>query len=290
MYDLVSVTDRQVLPEDSRVLREAALRGSVYIHWPDDRPWLEQIEGIGDPLRRLQGMKKRGSLAPIARGRWIVMPPGASTVSQAAPPPILLAALLDGRAEWYLGFLSALIDHGLADIDSETLYVAVRGRGIPSTLTAGGRTVRVVRLVRADDWAGVERLRAQGRIFTYRSDIERTLLDTLDHPKMCGPAEVWVRAWGRAASEERLDVGRLFDYVEQRNAAVQARCAYWLRELGQTRSARRIMHALGGRMTGARPLDASRSFGEGPWPRDRETGLVLNMPQETIDGWLEYGK
>jgi predicted transcriptional regulator of viral defense system len=290
MYDLVSVTDRQVLPEDSRVLREAALRGSVYVHWPNDRPWLEQIEGIGDPLRRLQGMKKRGSLAPIARGRWIVMPPGASTVSQAAPPPILLAALLDGRAEWYLGFLSALIDHGLTDIDSETLYVAVRGRSIPSTLTAGGRTVRVVRLVRADDWAGVERLRAQGRIFTYRSDIERTLLDTLDHPKMCGPAEVWVRAWGRAASEERLDVGRLFDYVEQRNAAVQARCAYWLRELGQTRSARRIMHALGGRMTGARPLDASRSFGEGPWPRDRETGLVLNMPQETIDGWLEYGK
>ena len=103
------------------MLREAALRGSVYVHWPNDRPWLEQIEGIGDPLRRLQGMKKRGSLAPIARGRWIKTPPGASTVSQAAPPPILLAALLDGRAEWYLGFLSALIHHGLTDIDSETL-------------------------------------------------------------------------------------------------------------------------------------------------------------------------
>jgi predicted transcriptional regulator of viral defense system len=235
-------------------------------------------------------MKKRGSLASIARGRWIVMPPGASTISQAASPPILLAALLDGRAEWYLGFLSALIEHGLTDIDSETLYVAVRGRPSLGALTAGGRTVRVVRLVRADDWAGVERLRAQGRSFTCRSDIERTLLDTLAHPKMCGPAEIWVRAWGRAASEERLDVGRLFDYVEQRNAAVQARCAYWLRELGQARSARRIMRTVGGRLTGARPLDASRSFGEGPWPRDRETGLVLNMPQETIDGWLEYGK
>jgi predicted transcriptional regulator of viral defense system len=279
-----------VLAEDSRVLREAALRGSVYLRWPDDRPWLERIEGIGDPLRRLQGMKARGSLASIARGRWIVMPPGASTVAQAVPSPILLAALLDGRVEWYLGFLSAIIDHGLTDIDSETLYVAVRGQGIPSTLTAGERAVRVVQVVRADDWAGVERLRAQGRVFTYRSDIERTLLDTLAHPKMCGSAEVWVRAWARAASEERVDFGRLFDYVEQRNAAVQARCAYWLRELGQARTARRIMRALGGRLSGARPLDASRSFGEGPWSRDRETGLVLNMPQETIDGWLEYGK
>jgi hypothetical protein len=76
MYDLVIMADRQVLTEDSRVLREAALRGSVYIRWPDDRPWLEHIEGIGDPLRRLQGMKERGSLASIARGRWIVMPPG----------------------------------------------------------------------------------------------------------------------------------------------------------------------------------------------------------------------
>jgi predicted transcriptional regulator of viral defense system len=119
----MSMTDRQVLAKDSRVLREAALRGSVYVRWPDDQSWLKQIEGIGDPLRQLQGMKKRGSLASIARGRWIVMPPGASTIAQAAPPPILLAALLDGRAEWYLGFLSALIDHGLTDIDSETLYV-----------------------------------------------------------------------------------------------------------------------------------------------------------------------
>jgi predicted transcriptional regulator of viral defense system len=287
----MNMTDRRVLPEDSRVLREAALRGSAYLRWPDDLPWLERIEGNSDPLRRLQGMKERGSLAPVARGRWIVMPPGASTVSQAAPPPVLLAALLDGRAEWYLGYLSALIDHGLTDIDSETLYVAVAGRNIHTArLTVGGRTVRMVRLVRADDWAGVERLRAAGRTFTCRSDIERTLLDTLDHPKMCGPPEVWVRAWGRAASEKRLDAGRLFDYVEQRNAAVQARCAYWLRELGQAPYARRIMHALGGRLTGARPLDASRSFGAGPWPRDRETGLVLNMPQETIDGWLEYGK
>ncbi len=290
MHELMGHSDRQVLPVDSRVLRESALRGSAYIRWPDDQPWLEQIEGIGDPLRRLQGMKERGSLAPIARGRWIVMPPGASTVSQAAPPPVLLAALLDGRAEWYLGYLSALIDHGLTDIDSETLHVAVRGRGVPSTVMVGGRAVRIVHLVRADDWSGVERLRAQGRTFTYRSGIERTLLDTLSYPKMCGSAEVWVRAWGRAAGEQRLDTGRLFDHVEQRNAAVQARCAYWLRELGQVRSARRIMRALGGRLTGVRRLDASQSFGEGPWPRDRETGLVLNMPQETIDGWLEYGK
>lgn len=282
---------RSVPAEDARVLHEAAQRGQLYLRWPEDRHWLERIDGIGDPQKRLWGMGDRGSLARIARGRWLILPPGASTVEHAAPPKVLLAALFDGRADWYLGYLSALVDHRLTDIDSETLYVGVRGAQIASRQRIGHRPVRVVQHARPDSWRGVERERAQGRVFSYRSDVERTLLDTLDQPRHCGPAEVWVRAWERAMREERVDLRRLVDYAEERSEVVQARLAFWLRETGHPRDSRRVIRGLGGPLSGSRLLDAAKNFGpEQRWPRDRETGLVINMPQRTVDGWLEYGK
>lgn len=90
--------------------------------------------------------------------------------------------------------------------------------------------------------------------------------------------------------EQRADPLRLTDYAEQRSRAVQARLAFWLRETGQVRQARRVINALGGPLTGRTMLDASQDFGEGEWRRDRDTGVVVNLPERAIDGWLEYGK
>ena len=281
---------RTVTAEDARVLHDAAQRGMLYLRWPEDRAWLDSIEDIGDPHKRLQRMGKRGSLGLLSRGRWIVMPLGASTVEQAASTKVLLAAMFDGRADWYLGFLSALIDHQLTDIDSETVYVGIRGASMDTMQRLAGRPLRIVHHTRDDKWAGIERERAHGRVFSYRSDVERTLLDTLSQPRRCGPAEVWVRAWERAMRDGRADIGRLVDYAENRPEAVQARLAFWLRETGLPRESRRIMRGLGGPLRGSRLLDAAKNFGDDRWPRDRDTGLVINMPQGTIDGWLEYGK
>jgi hypothetical protein len=36
-------------------------------------------------------------------------------------------------------------------------------------------------------------------------------------------------------------------------------------------------------------FDASNTEA-GQWPRDRDTGLLLNVPLQAIDAWLEYGK
>lgn len=278
---------------DAALLHATAQRGRVFLRLPDDEPWLSaSARAAGDtaPLeRRLNTMVRRGSLASVGKHRWVVLPPGASTIEQAAPLKTLLAAKLDGRADWYLGYLSALADHALTDIDAEDVYVGVRGARLPTEQRLGSRRLIVVQHTRQDDWRGVERER-DGRVFTFRSDVERTLLDTLDQPKRCGPPEVWVRAWERAMREERADPVRLTDYAEQRSAAVQARLAFWLRETGHVRQVRRVMRALGGPLTGRTLLDASRAFNEGPWRRDRETGVVVNLPERAIDGWLEYGK
>ena len=273
------------------MLREAALRGKAYLLWPHDSDWLERLEDIGDPRARLRAMASRGSLGQVGHGRWVIMPAGASAVDQAGSRDVLVAALLDRRAEWYVGFWTALLDHGLTDVEPGEMFVGARGVQLPKTLSAGDLTVRTTSFSEDADWSGVERFRAQGRVFAYRSDLERTLLDTLERPRLSGPPDVWVRAWERAAREQRIDVRRLVDYSEGRNETVQARCAFWLREVGEVRAARRIMRGLGGPLKGKRLLDAGESFGDAlPWRRDRDTGLTVNIPQETIDGWMEYGK
>lgn len=50
------------------------------------------------------------------------------------------------------------------------------------------------------------------------------------------------------------------------------------------------MRALGHPVKGRVLLDASRAFGDERWRRDRDTGLVANLPERALDGWLEYGK
>ncbi|HWI08549.1 MAG TPA: hypothetical protein VNT54_13675 [Solirubrobacteraceae bacterium] len=283
---------RSVEPADARVLRDAALRGRAYVLWPHDSDWLQSLKGIGDPPARLRAMASRGSLAPVGHGRWVIMPPAASSLDQAGPRDLLVAALLDGRvSDWYIGFWTALLHHGLTDVDADAVFVGARGAQLPKTLRAGALVLRTTTFSRSADWQGVERFRVQGRVFAYRSDPERTLLDTLERPRLCGPPDVWVRAWERAAREERVDVQRLLEYSEGRNDTVQARCAFWLREIGEVRVARRIMRGLGGPLNGRRPLDASASFGDAQaWHRDRETGLTINMPMDAIEGWMEYGK
>lgn len=289
----MQVDGRKLSGTDALVLHEAAQRGKAYLVWPRDREWLERIVGAGRGLARLHRMKRNGMLAPIARGRWLIVPIGASSIEQTASPKVLLAAFFDGRADWYLGYLSALIDHGLTDVDAEVLRVGVRAsgaRGWPSRVEIGGSPVQVVQITRADDWAGVERERVAGRVFAFRSDTSRTLLDTLDHPEHCGPPDVWVRAWERASRESRLDVERLVEYSEGRSAVVRARLAYWLRQTGNVRPAARVQRSLGRPLTGRPLLDPSRAFGSGGWRRDRETGLIVNMDERLVDGWLEYSK
>ena len=68
--------------------------------------------------------------------------------------------------------------------------------------------------------------------------------------------------------------------------AVCARAALLLRESGRPREARLLIdRPISGRVL----FDASNTE-PGKWPRDRDTGLLLNVPLRAIDAWLEYGK
>jgi predicted transcriptional regulator of viral defense system len=274
---------------DSLILGEIARHGRNFVSLDEDRAWLSEL--TPDPALQLARMKRRGSLAPVARGRYVVLPPGLSPSTKGIPRGTLLAAAFAGSNQYYLGYLSALVDHHLTDEHSRTIYLAVWGEP-PRIARLGDEKVRMTQIKSERKRFGAERVRAVGKTFYWRSDLERTLLDTLDRPELCGGPETWVRAWSRAfrLRREPADVLRLSEYAERWGGTVAARCAYWLRDVGHAREARQILRAIGAPLGGRRLLDRSQTFGEGDWIRDRETGLTVNMPEQLVAGWLAYEK
>jgi predicted transcriptional regulator of viral defense system len=276
---------RAVSPTDFRVLQALDERGRTFLDLKQDREWLLEI--VPNPALQLARMKQRGTLAPVAAGRYVVLSPGQIDNPAELPLGVLLAAAFAGRDDYYLGYLSALIEHRLTDEHSLGIYLAVFGVP-PRIKELAGRPMHMTRLGTRRKHFGRERVRAIGRTFYFRSDLSRTLLDTLDRPALCGEPETWVRAWSRALRSEELDRPQLLEYAEEWGGTVAARCAFWLRELGEIHLARRLLRSIDAPLTGPRLLDSSRSFGEEDWKRDRETGLLVNIPSTALEGWVSY--
>jgi predicted transcriptional regulator of viral defense system len=284
----ISTTDRAVLDALARA-------GLGYVRLPNEADVLRRALPPGEsPRRRLSDMAKRGQLGRIAHGVYVVLPPGTRTVRQAADLTTLVSAAFDGRWPYYVGFLSAIAEHGLTDESVADLHVAIGAARVPRLAELAGTRVHLARIAPDDDsggaqWLGVERRRLRGKMFYVRSSPERTLVDALARPDLCGRPELWVRAWERAFREHALDLPLLLELARRRSRAVSARAALLLRELGRPREARLL---LSGPVTGMVLFDASNPgrSGASGWRRDRETGLVLNVPADAIAGWLEYGK
>jgi len=282
---------RTVSRADSRVLDALAQKGRWSVNLPDDETWLSEIEGVGgNPRRRLTEMTRRGSLAHLAAGSWVVLPDGARSPASAYSPEMLLSAVMEAQGQqWYVGCISAMAELQLTDETPYVMVVVTRGPKQLRLSKIAGRAIRIVNVRREDNWEGVDRIRLRGRTFTYRSGVERTLLDTLEYPRLCGPPELWVRAWERALREERVVMPMLTGLAETRSHAVQARLAFWLAETGHPRDARYVLAMSKTRLAGRVFLDSSQAYA-GQWPRDPATGLIVNLPSKAIDGWLTYGK
>ncbi len=293
---------RTITETDRAVLDALARAGLDYVRLPDEANLVQRaISPDETPARRLAAMARRGSLFRISRGVYVVARSGARTVRQAADPHLLLAAMLDGRKPYYLGFLNTLAEHGLTDEPVTGLRAAV-SEPMQRTMDLAGTMLQTT-TVRSDcqlesqagnavdpGWPGVERVRIRGRMFYSRASPERTLVDALDRPKLCGTSELWVRAWARALRGDRgsLDLSLLLHLARNRSHAVAVRCALLLRELGRPREGELLTSQP---VTGKVLFDASTTEPTGePWRRDRATGLVMNVPIDTVRGWLEYDK
>jgi predicted transcriptional regulator of viral defense system len=268
-------------PLDTAVIREARRRRRSVLVLREDGDWLRTF--TEDPKGLLRRMARRGALQSIERGRYaIVDRVGAASAEEAASWQVLADGLLSPYGEYYLGYLTAIVEHGLTDLDSPTIYAALRGDAPDGQLAVIDRRVVVTSLV-GSKWFGVEPVRLSRAERYYRSDLERTLVDCLDRPQLCGSPELYVTAWARGLSEGRVDIAKLCRYALDLSASVAQRAGVLLSLAGRDEEAREHLAAVLGRKT--YPDFDSRTTFNGR-KRDPTWRVVMTIPHGVLEGWM----
>lgn len=290
-----SSTLRKVSPLAAAVLERLARERRVTLTVDKDGEWLRRLTPNFGQL--LADMEDNRSLYRLQRGRYVVAPRATSGLDQAAPVELLVDLALRDQGDYYLGFLTALISHGLTDLHSDVVYAAIHrdsSLGV-SALDLGGRRVKLVRLA-PSRWPRDPGLRERQRIiprtreFSWRSSLERTLVDGVFRPDLSGGIETVVVGWAKAHHDELADWDVVWAAAKDCGTSVALRAAYLLCQLGREALVAGDLPAL--RKSRARVLlDRGDGFGLGDRPvsRDPRTGLVLNVPEGAVPRWLAAG-
>lgn len=271
----------------AQVLDEAARRGRRTIRWPEDSDWLEEITPA--PQRLLNRLKDNGLLYAAGSSRFVIAPPGTRSIRQAASAELLADLALRPHGDYYVGFLGALIAHHLTDLHSGATYVAVRQGSRPRRLPDD----LIVAALPQGSWpapAGgeVERVRVgESKEFFDRSTPERTLVDGLLRPDLCGGIETVVGAWARARERSEIRWPLVTEIAGRIGGATLRRVAFLLGELGFDRLVETHLPPIAGRAT--TPLfDRSREYDlpRKKMRRDPATGVMVNVPRDYLRGWI----
>src|ERR1035437_8839347 len=133
-------------PIAARVLEALADSRRRSISVAEDRAWLSQW--TKDPTALLERRADSPLLSPSGRRRHVVPPRGTSSAPQAAPAELIAALILGARGDYFISYLTALIDYRLTDLHSTTIYAAIRQDGtfdVTSVALPDG-TLQLVRL------------------------------------------------------------------------------------------------------------------------------------------------
>lgn len=193
----------------------------------------EAATNIGGTARKasLDYHRKRGHILPVRRGLYWVVPPGSEPES-CPVDPFLIAGHITPRAT--LAYHSALELHGRAFSSfNEVQFLAERKlrpfefRGTlyrpvstPPALTRGGQ-----------DEIGIE-TRDRSGVPLKVSGLERTFVDALDRPDLCGG---WEEVWRSLDMIEYLDLPAMCRYVEALGNATTAAKVGWFLEVNRDR-------------------------------------------------------
>ena len=175
--------------------------------------------------------RKRGHIVPVRRGLYWVVPPGSEPES-CAVDPFLIAGHITPRAT--LAYHSALELHGRAYSNFNEVQILAERKLRPFEFR--GILYRPVSippaLVRAGQIEmGIETLDRSGTPVRM-TGLERTLVDALDRPELCGG---WEEVWRSLEMIEYLDLPAVCRYVEALGNATTAAKVGWFLEVNRSR-------------------------------------------------------
>lgn len=186
------------------------------------------------------------------------------------------AAALAGKADYYLAYYTAMELHRMTQQPLRTVFVALTVQ--KPEVVAANVTFRFVKL-KKDRFFGFEEVEAEQGHRVRVADLERTFLDCVDRPDLCGGLEEVTRAFARRHGDVNED--RLVRYLMKLDQPFAAKRLGFLLELAGHGDIElmRELERFGARVKKYVPLDR-RGPQEGP--RDRRWQLIINADVDRL--------
>jgi predicted transcriptional regulator of viral defense system len=235
-----------------------------------------RITGLTIPLASslLHKARKRGLISRLKRGLFVIVPPELGSSSEYSGNPYLIARYLVGDAPYFLSHATAMELHRMVTQPQFVIFVSTTKRILRQTLH--GTEFRFV-LTTPKHFFGSTKHWVTKQDSVEISDLERTVLDGLRHPELCGGiTDVAKGFWMRHAD---VRVTKLLDYAKRLGiGSVNRRLGYLLEVFGFATEAE--LQSLRKALTATyAPLDPSLPS-EGP--HLAKWRLQLNVPAEEL--------
>ena len=145
----------------------------------------EQITGLTPALASslLNKAIRRGLVSRLKGGLFIVVPPELGSTTQYGGNPYLIAQSLAGNAQCFLSYGTAMEIHRMVTQPQFVVFASATKR--LRNQVVHGTQFRFV-LIKHDHFFGTTRHWATKQEPVHVSDLERTVIDGLRHPKYCG--------------------------------------------------------------------------------------------------------
>lgn len=209
----------------------------------------------------LSKLARHGASQRVGRGKYWVIPADVlyGRKSYVADPLVFLSELMK-ETEYYVAYYSAAHVHGLTEQMSFKTTVAVLKQMRP--IATGNISVSFANLKRSR-FFGYEEIKYLDVILNV-SDLEKTVVDCVDRPELCGGIPEVVRTLSNAFGTGRVNWQRLVSYAEKfRSHVVAQRLGFIIEYLEEKKKIRvepeildDLQHLIGSKIY---PLDVKAS-------------------------------
>jgi len=226
----------------------------------------------------LHDLANKGWLRRLERGKYLILPLEAGMSGHYTEHEFIIASGL--VSPYYIGYWTALNHYGYTEQFAATIFVATPKRKL--MVRTGGVTYRFVNLSQAKffGWRGES---LEGHSFII-SDREKTVLDCLDRPDLCGGIAEAVKGLWHGFQQKELDTGRINSYIERMGNGTLLKRMGYLCEVLQLDLAPSIEDWRGRLPQGMSLLDPSLPAA-GRY--NRRWRLRLNVAERELVAWRE---
>jgi len=187
----------------------------------------ERTGNISTRRALLAHHRKMGRILPVRRGLYVSVPPGESGDTFSSDPYLLASRMTEDAL---LAYHTALEFHGKAHSVFTRFYYLSRRQSLPVTFRSlEFRNVIFPKALReeGEELQGVSRMERAG-LDVRVTELERTLVDVMDRPDLCGG---WEEIWRSLESVEFFDLDRVIKYaLLLGNATTIAKVGFFLEQ------------------------------------------------------------